>query len=94
MPLLTLRRKTRGFTLIELTIVLLVAGILFAGLWRLIAGGNQQLAASSAATQQLQIINAAKTFFAGFLWAKLYGGHGSECSRHAVAADCSAGRRG
>ena len=35
--------KRRGFTLIELAIVLAVASLLFAGLWRLMASGNTQL---------------------------------------------------
>ncbi|MER2520594.1 MAG: tail fiber domain-containing protein [Bdellovibrionales bacterium] len=54
----------RGFTLIELAIVLAIAGVLFVGLWRLLAGGNQQIKDSTAATQQEQLITAVKAFLA------------------------------
>lgn len=56
------KKKTSGFTLIELAIVLAVAGLLFAGLWRLISGGNQQLRDQAAATEQQQLISAVKGF--------------------------------
>ena len=46
------RNKKRGFTLIELAIVLSIAGLLFVGLWRLLAGGNQQVRDQSAASEQ------------------------------------------
>lgn len=52
----------RGFTLIELAIVLAVTGVLFLGLYRLLSGGNQQVKDTAVANQQVQIINAAKTF--------------------------------
>jgi prepilin-type N-terminal cleavage/methylation domain-containing protein len=52
----------RGFTLIELAIVLAIAGLLFVGLWRLLSGGNTQLRDQSAASQQTQLIAAVKAF--------------------------------
>jgi len=56
------RSKHKGFTLVELAIVLAVAGLLFMGLWRLLAGGNQQVRDQSAAAQQEQLINAIKAY--------------------------------
>ena len=53
-----------GFTLVELAIVLGVAGFLFTGLWRLLSNGNQQLKDSAAASQQTQLISAVKSFLA------------------------------
>ena len=54
----------RGFTLIELVIVLAVASLMFAGLWRLIAGANQQVRDQAAATQMTQLIAATKAYLA------------------------------
>src|ERR1700742_4269847 len=55
-------RSKRGFTLIELAIVMAVAGLLFVGLWRLLASGNQQVRDPSAGSQQTQLISAVKGF--------------------------------
>jgi hypothetical protein len=52
----------KGFTLVELAIVLAVIAILFTGLYRLLSNGNAQAQDSAAADLQLQIINAAKSF--------------------------------
>jgi prepilin-type N-terminal cleavage/methylation domain-containing protein len=60
---LTLRSgNRRGFTLVELAIVLAVASLLFAGLWRLMSSGNTQLRDQSSADQQRQLITAVQTF--------------------------------
>ncbi len=56
--------KRRGFTLIELAIVLAVASLLFAGLWRLMASGNTQLRDQGAADQHRVLIKAVKNFLA------------------------------
>ncbi len=56
--------REQGFTLIELAIVLTIAGLMFAGLWRLLNGGNQQVRDQSAASEQTQLIAAVKNFLA------------------------------
>ncbi len=58
------RKKSLGFTLVELAIVLAVTGVLFLGLYRLLSGGNAQVKDSSVASQQIQLINAVRTFLA------------------------------
>jgi prepilin-type N-terminal cleavage/methylation domain-containing protein len=59
-----LPRQKRGFTLIEVAIVLSITGILLAGLWRIISGSNQQMRDQSAAAQQQQLIAAVKGILA------------------------------
>lgn len=89
-----LNAKRRGFTLIELAIVLAVASVLFAGLWRLMATGNTQLRDQSAADQQRQIIDGVKAYFQtteGQTW--LANGHASgshfTLPLPAVAGNCA-----
>ena len=55
-------RRKSGFTLIELAIVLGVAGLLFGGLWRLLSTGNQQMRDQATASQQTQLIGAISTY--------------------------------
>lgn len=57
-------QRKRGFTLVELAIVLAVAGLLFVGLWRLLVSGNQQVRDQSASSQQQQLIAAVKGYLA------------------------------
>ncbi len=54
----------RGFSLVELAIVVAVTGLLFGGLWRLMASGNAQLREQTAADQMTQIVNATRNFLA------------------------------
>lgn len=61
----SLRRKTAGFTLIELAIVLGIAGVLFGGVWRLLASGNQQMRDQAVANQHSQLIAAVSAFLQG-----------------------------
>ena len=56
------KRRTLGFTLVEMAIVLGVAGLLFTGLWRLLASGNAQMRDQAAASQHLQLANAVNTY--------------------------------
>src|ERR1700691_5380145 len=57
-------QKKRGFTLIELAIVLSVVGLMTVGIWRLVSSSNQQLKDTATARQQAQLIAAIKTFLA------------------------------
>lgn len=68
------RRSQQGFTLVEMAIVLAVAGTLFLGLWRLLSTGNQQLKDSSAASQQSQLISATKNFLSSATGQTFLGG--------------------
>ncbi|MDE1902069.1 MAG: prepilin-type N-terminal cleavage/methylation domain-containing protein, partial [Alphaproteobacteria bacterium] len=58
------RRKSLGFTLIELAVVLGVLGIVTAGLWRLMSTSTQQTKDQATAQQQLALINAVKGYLA------------------------------
>lgn len=51
-----------GFTLLELVIVLGIAGIIFSGLWALLSSGNTQLQAQTEAQQYRQLIAATKSY--------------------------------
>ena len=62
--LLHRRSRGRGFTLVELAIVLAVASLLFAGLWRLMSAGNAQLRDQAAAEQMNQLLAATRNFLA------------------------------
>ncbi|MDP9196127.1 MAG: tail fiber domain-containing protein [Pseudomonadota bacterium] len=54
--------RHRGFTLVELAIGLAVLGVLFAGVWRLIGGMNQQLQDQAVARQTKAIAEAANRY--------------------------------
>ncbi len=58
------RSRRRGFTLIELVIVLGVVGVMGVGLYRLISNGSQQVRDQNTASQQGQIISAVKSYLA------------------------------
>jgi len=55
-------RRNPGFTLVELAIVLAVAALLFAGLWRLMSSGNQQMRDQAAADQMKQLVSAVQGY--------------------------------
>jgi prepilin-type N-terminal cleavage/methylation domain-containing protein len=63
-PILKSSSERSGFTLLELVIVLGISGLIFAGLWGLLAGGSAQLQAQSAAQQYRQVIVATRKFIA------------------------------
>ena len=56
------KRRMSGFTLIELAIVLGVAGILFGGLWRLLSTSNVQMRDQATASQHAQLIAAVSAY--------------------------------
>ena len=58
----SLSRKSRGFTLVELAIVLTVVSMLMVGLWRLMNSGSSQLRDQAAADLQGQLIAAVKGY--------------------------------
>jgi prepilin-type N-terminal cleavage/methylation domain-containing protein len=57
-------KRSLGFTLIELAIVLGVVGIMSAGLWRLMASGSQQTKDQLTAQQHLALINSVTAYLA------------------------------
>ena len=62
MNLLRRTPSTRGFTLVELAIVLAVISLMLGGLWRLMNSGNTQLRDQSSADQQKQLIAAVQGY--------------------------------
>ncbi len=56
--------KSRGFTLLELAIVLAITGLLFGGLWSLLSTSNQQLEDPGVAQHQQQLTDAVRSFLA------------------------------
>ena len=62
--LYTRRASGRGFTLVELAIVLAVAALLFTGLWRLLSAGNTQLQDQATADQHKQLQAAVQAYLA------------------------------
>lgn len=56
------KKQKRGFTLVELAIVLAVASLLFGGLWRLMASGSTQLRDQAVADQQKRLIDGVRAF--------------------------------
>jgi prepilin-type N-terminal cleavage/methylation domain-containing protein len=52
--------EAKGFTLLELVVVLAISGLIFGGLWGLLTSGNAQLQAQSAAQQYRKAIDATR----------------------------------
>ncbi len=87
----------RGFTLVELAIVLAVTSLLFAGLWRLMASGNTQLRDQAAADQHRQLIAAVASFLdsnEGQIWVRTIAENGTAAlglpANNANLATCQA----
>ncbi len=57
-----IHRRRSGFTLVEMAIVLGVAGILFGGLWRLLSASSQQLRDQSVANIHSQILSSVSAY--------------------------------
>jgi prepilin-type N-terminal cleavage/methylation domain-containing protein len=71
----------RGFSLIELAIVVGVTGLLFGGLWRLMASGNSQLREQTAADQMNQLVGATRNFLASSQGQSILTGLGPNLTR-------------
>ena len=56
------KNRKRGFTLVEMAIVMGVAGLLFGGLWRILSTSNVQMRDQATANQQAQLISAVTTY--------------------------------
>jgi prepilin-type N-terminal cleavage/methylation domain-containing protein len=56
------KRSQKGFTLVELAIVLGVSSLLLTGLWRLMSSGNTRTRDQVAAEQHRQIVTAAQAY--------------------------------
>lgn len=54
--------RTRGFSLLELVIVLGVTGLIFGGLWGLLTSSNSQLQAQTVAKQYRQVLEAVRQY--------------------------------
>ena len=57
-------QRKRGFTLIELALVLGIVAVMSAGLWRLMSTGSQQTKDQATAQQHLMLINAIQGYLA------------------------------
>ncbi|MGE0109930.1 MAG: tail fiber domain-containing protein [Bdellovibrionales bacterium] len=90
-----MRGNQRGFSLVELAIVLGVASILFAGLWRLMSSGNTQMRDQTAADQQQELITSVKDYLASTKGQNFLVGLAADATSDlvlpAAAAACDAG---